>query len=66
MATDPKIAPCPKYKTDESMAVYLYGDSGNTYHVECDRYMYLGPGEGSRRKAIKSHNAKALKEADNG
>lgn len=52
--TDQKILPCPKCKRDDSIAVYKY-DNG-WQHVECDRCYYLGPGEGNRRQAIKSHN----------
>ncbi len=52
--TNPKMKPCPKCGTDEALAVYKY-DSG-WRHVECDECMYLGPGEGSVRQAIKAHN----------
>ncbi len=54
MATDPKIKPCPKCKTAANMSVYKY-DNG-WQHVECEKCCYLGPGEGSRRQAIKSYN----------
>jgi len=48
------------------MAVYAY-ESG-WRHVECNMCFYLGPGEGSIREAIKSHNteqqrAKRLRDA---
>lgn len=55
MATNPKMKPCPNCDTDEHLAVYTY-DSG-WCHVECNRCLYLGSGEGSTRAAIKSHNA---------
>ncbi len=54
MATNPKIRPCPYCGLDDRLAVYIY-DSG-WRHVECLRCNYLGPGEGSIRQAIKSHN----------
>lgn len=57
MATDPKMKPCPRCKSDEHLAVYKYDHGGQ--HVECDGCFYLGPCEGSRRQAIKSHNALA-------
>jgi uncharacterized metal-binding protein (TIGR02443 family) len=53
-----KMAPCPNCKSDESLAVYRY-ESG-WQHVECNKCWYLGPGEGSTKAAIKSHNAAAL------
>jgi Zn ribbon nucleic-acid-binding protein len=56
MATNPKMKPCPKCGTDEWLDVYKY-DNG-WQHVECDKCFYLGPGEGSVRQAIKSHNEK--------
>lgn len=56
MATNPKIAPCPNCKNDENICVYTY-ESG-WRHVECVKCNYLGPGEGSVRQAIKSHNAR--------
>ena len=49
-----KIRPCPKCQSDERVAVYKY-DSG-WCHVECNKCFYLGPGEGSIKQAIKSHN----------
>lgn len=54
--TNPKMKPCPRCGSDESLAVYSY-DNG-TRHVECNSCWYLGPGEGSIRQAIKSHNEK--------
>lgn len=54
MATLPKIAPCPRCKTDEHIGICTY-DSGWRY-VECDKCWYTGPGEGNQRQAIKSHN----------
>ncbi len=60
MATNPKMKPCPLCDEPDALAVYKY-DSGWQY-VECDgdggRCWYRGPGEGSTRAAIKSHNAK--------
>lgn len=55
---NPKIKPCPKCKSAEFLSVYKY-DSGWQY-VECDYRgcWYRGPGEGSIRQAIKSHNEK--------
>lgn len=58
MATLPKIKPCPECG-GEYLSVYSY-DSGWRY-VECDSNpvcWYRGPGEGSIRQAIKSHNEK--------
>ncbi len=55
--TNPKIKPCPQCNSGERMAVYAY-ESG-WRHVECDKCYYLGPGEGSIRAAIKSHNTRA-------
>ena len=52
MAT--KMAPCPKCGKDELLAVYAY--ECGVKHVECNGCWYLGPGEGSIRQAIKSHN----------
>lgn len=53
-----KIKPCPKCGADD-LAVIRY-DSGWRY-VECDHCWYFGPGEGSMKEAIKSHNAGAPK-----
>lgn len=61
MATNPKIAPCPKCNTTDYLAVYKY--DGGAQHVECDRCFYLGPPSGSVRGAIKLHNEDALKKA---
>lgn len=55
MATLPKIKPCPHCGADTD--VYKYDNGWR--HVECDRCFYLGPGEGSIRAAIKSHNERA-------
>ena len=49
-----KLKPCPTCKTDEHLEVYKY-DSGWRY-VECDKCFYRGPGEGSIKQAIRSHN----------
>lgn len=59
MATNPKIKPCPLCKS-ENVSVYSY-DSGWRY-VECDGpgCWYRGPGEGSVRQAIKSHNERTV------
>jgi hypothetical protein len=56
MATNPKIKPCPECgaDADEHLAVYIYASGWR--HVECTKCNYLGPGEGSNRSAIKSHN----------
>lgn len=54
MATNQRMKPCPKCNSDEHLAVYTY-ESG-CKHVECTKCNYLGPGEGSIRFAIKSHN----------
>ena len=51
-----KIAPCPTCKSDEYIAVYTYENGWR--HVECTKCNYLGPGEGSIRQAINSHNAR--------
>lgn len=66
MATNPKMKPCPHCGTADYLAVYKY-DSGWQY-VECDNAkctgnFYRGPGEGSIRQAIKSHNAKVAERA---
>lgn len=55
--TAPKIKPCPKCGTDEFIGVYSYENGWK--HVECDKCFYLGPGEGSKLSAIKSHNKAA-------
>ena len=55
MATNPKIKPCPRCGTTDDISVYSYENGWK--HVECDKCHYLGPGEGSVRQAIKSHNA---------
>lgn len=54
MATDQKLKPCPACKTTDFLAVYTYEHGWQ--HVECEKCDYLGPGEGSRRQAIKSYN----------
>lgn len=56
MATNPKMKPCPNCGSGDYLAVYKY-DNG-WQHVECDNgpCHYFGPGEGSIRQAIKSHN----------
>ncbi len=56
--TSPKIKPCPRCKTDAHMAVYTYENGWR--HVECDECLYLGPGEGSIKQAIKSHNERMV------
>ena len=55
MATDPKIKPCPRCATDD-VAAFNY-DSG-IWRVECENCDYIGPPEGSKRQAKKSHNDK--------
>jgi Zn ribbon nucleic-acid-binding protein len=70
MATNPKMLPCPKCGRTDFLAVYDYD---GWRHVECDNGFnstptppateachYLGPGEGSIRQAIKSHNERVL------
>lgn len=52
--TNPKPKACPICKSDDRIFVYKY-DSG-WRHVECISCNYLGPGEGSVKQAIKSHN----------
>lgn len=56
--SNPKIKPCPRCKSD-FVTVYKY-ESGWRY-VECDARgcSYRGPGEGSIKQAIKSHNERA-------
>ena len=54
MPTMPKLKVCPNCGTDENLAVYSY-DSG-WRHVECVKCNYLGPGEGSKIAAARSHN----------
>lgn len=66
MATNPKMKPCPHCSTADYLGVYKY-ESGWCY-VECDNAkctgnFYRGPGEGSIRQAIKSHNEKVMKVA---
>jgi uncharacterized metal-binding protein (TIGR02443 family) len=58
MATNPKMKPCPKCKNDDNLAVYTYDNGWR--HVECIKCNYLGPGEGSVRAAIKSHNVREI------
>lgn len=53
--TAPKMKPCPRCGTDEHLGVCKY-DSGWQY-VECDKCHYVGPGEGSKVWAVRSHNA---------
>jgi len=48
-----RLAPCPRCGSN-AVAVYHYGSG--TRHVECDACLYLGPGAGSIRAAIKLHN----------
>lgn len=61
--TNPKMKPCPKCGSADHLDVYTY-DNGwchvecdNGFNVRADACHYLGPGEGSIRQAIKSHNA---------
>lgn len=53
--SNPKIKPCPNCHDYNRIVVYKY-DSG-WCHVECTKCNYFGPGEGSIKAAIKSHNA---------
>lgn len=57
MATMQRLKPCPRCGTDEHLAIYAY-ESG-WKHVECDKCLYLGPGEGSKLAAARSHNERA-------
>lgn len=59
MATNQKMKPCPRCRSDKFLAVYTYESGGR--HVECNNCFYLGPGESSIRAAIKSHNEGAAK-----
>lgn len=54
--TNQKMKPCPKCNSTDHLGVYSYDNGWK--HVECDKCFYLGPGEGSVRQAIKSHNAR--------
>lgn len=54
----PKIAACPKCSAPgDDLSVYRYENGWQ--HVECDSCHYMGPGEGSKVQAIKSHNVRA-------
>lgn len=61
----PKMLPCPRCLSTEHLAVYSYDNGWR--HVECDSpdcpAFYLGPGEGSIRQAIESHNRNVRAEA---
>lgn len=54
--SNPKMKPCPRCGSTEYLKVFGY--VGGWRHVECisGGCFYLGPGEGSIRAAIKSHN----------
>lgn len=54
--TAPKLKPCPECRTAEHLAIYTYDHGWK--HVECDKCNYMGPGDGSKVHAIKSHNAR--------
>jgi Zn ribbon nucleic-acid-binding protein len=56
--TNPKIKPCPNCRSIEFVTVYTYFSGWR--HVECIKCNYFGPGEGSIRAAIKSHNERAV------
>lgn len=58
--TYPRIRPCPKCG-DPDLAVYTYDNGWK--HVECDECYYLGPGEGSKLQAIRSHNQRVTEPA---
>lgn len=49
----PNMKECPKCGND-ALAVYVYD---GWHHVECDECHYFGPGEGSAKEAIESHNS---------
>lgn len=51
--TLPKIKPCPKCG-NVNVDTYTYDNGWR--HVECDECFYLGPGEGNKVQAVKSHN----------
>lgn len=53
----PKMKPCLRCRSAEHLAVFTYDNGAR--HVECEACGYLGPGEGSIRQAIKSHNERA-------
>lgn len=73
-----KPEPCPKCGTIDYLVVVTYENGWR--HVECERGFnghngekgcyYLGPGEGSQKQAIRSHNeqvrALRAKSADTG
>ncbi len=48
-----KILPCPKCGNTD-LSIYTYDNGWR--HVECDECLYLGPGEGNMRQAVKQHN----------
>ena len=52
--TLPKIKACPTCKTDLHLAICTYDNGWR--HVECLECNYLGPGEGSKLQAVRSHN----------
>jgi Zn ribbon nucleic-acid-binding protein len=54
VVTAPKMKPCPNCGNCDNLNMYAY-ESG-WWHVECDKCFYLGPGYGSKREAIRSHN----------
>lgn len=56
-----KIKPCPNCRSADGMTVYTY-DSG-WRHAECMKCQYFGPGEGSIKQAIKSHNERVAEKA---
>lgn len=47
-----KMKACPKC----GCGVTVYGYDSGWKMVECDNCFYFGPGEGSIKEAIKSHN----------
>ena len=64
MATNPRMKPCPKCLTTDHLGIYKY-ETG-VQHVECDKCFYMGPGDGSQRKAIKAHNEHVASSAPTG
>lgn len=60
--TYPKIQPCKCGNDDLAVCKYENG----WQHVECDDCFYMGPGEGSKLWAIRSHNAHVAERTQEG
>lgn len=54
MATMQQLNPCPRCETVKHLSIYKYENGWQ--HVECDKCFYLGPGEGAKIEAARSHN----------